>query len=66
MQYDGSGRREDRVSRVPGRSVCLECSESFAIGRTDRRCPECGSEWLKPINDQECYVESIEVETAEG
>ena len=52
--------------RVPGRSVCLECSMSFTTGRTDRRCPECGSEWLKPINDQECYVESIEVEAEEA
>jgi hydrogenase nickel incorporation protein HypA/HybF len=61
---EASGSRIDFV-RIPGELLCLECSKSFTGGGEDLRCPECGSEWVKPISGQECYVESIEVETAE-
>jgi Zn finger protein HypA/HybF involved in hydrogenase expression len=58
------GSRID-VVRIPGELLCLDCVKSCAGGGKDLRCPECGSEWLKPLG-QECYVESIEVETAGG
>ena len=61
---EASGARIDLV-RITGELVCLDCTKSF-IGGRDPRCPGCGSEWVKPKSEQECYVESIEVETAEG
>jgi len=61
---EASGSRID-VVRIPGELLCLDCAKSCAGGGMDFRCPECGSEWLKPIG-QECYVESIEVEIAGG
>jgi len=61
---EAAGARLDFV-RIPGELLCLNCSKSFAGGK-DLRCPECGSEWVKPIIGQECYIESIEVETAGG
>jgi Zn finger protein HypA/HybF involved in hydrogenase expression len=60
---EAAGARIDFV-RSAGELVCLDCLKSFTGGR-DLRCPGCGSEWVKPTSEQECYVESIEVETAE-
>ena len=62
---EATGARIDLV-RVPEELLCLECLKSFIGGAKDRRCPECGSEWVKPVEGQECYVESIEVETTGG
>lgn len=54
------------ILRTPGEWLCLACSKSFAGGREVLRCPECDSQWVKPVDAVECYVESIEVETAAG
>lgn len=62
---EAAGARIDFV-RVPEELLCLGCLKSFFGGERDRRCPECGSEWVKPVDCQECYVESIEVETTGG
>jgi hydrogenase nickel incorporation protein HypA/HybF len=62
---EAAGARIDFV-RIPGELPCLECSKSFTGGGRDLSCPDCGSQWVKPISGQECYVESIEVETAGG
>lgn len=62
---EAAGARFD-VVRIPEELLCLECLMSFVGGGNDHRCPECGSEWVKPIEGQDCYVESIEVETAGG
>jgi len=62
---EAAGARIDLV-RVPGELLCLDCSKSSTDGGKDPRCPACGSEWVKPIAGQECYVESIEVETSGG
>ena len=61
---EAAGARIDFV-RVPGELLCLECCESFMCCGKDLRCPECRSEWVKPISGQECYVESIEVKLPE-
>lgn len=61
---EAAGARIEFV-RIPGELVCLECSKSFGGGK-DLRCLECRSEWVKPVSDQDCYVESIEVEIAGG
>lgn len=61
---EASGSRID-VVRIPGELLCLDCAKGCTSAGKDLRCPECGSEWVKPIG-QECYVESIEVETAGG
>jgi len=62
---EAAGARIDLV-RTPEELLCLECLKSFVGGGNDHRCPECGSEWVKPVEGQECYVESIEVEAAGG
>ena len=62
---EAAGARIEFV-RIPGELLCLACSKSFAGGREDCRCPECDSEWVKPVDGLECYVESIEVETGGG
>ena len=62
---EAAGARIDFV-RVPGEFVCLDCSRSFTRCGMDLRCPVCGSEWVKSVGGQECYVESIEVETGGG
>ena len=62
---EAAGARIEFV-RILGELLCLDCSKSFAGGGKDLRCPECGSEWVKPISGQECYIESIEVETSGG
>jgi len=49
--------------RIPGEWLCLACSKNFAGRREVCRCPDCGSQWVKPVDAPECYVESIEVET---
>jgi len=60
---EAAGSRID-VVRIRGELLCLDCSRSFAGGK-ELRCPECGSEWVKPTGE-ECCIESIEVETAGG
>jgi hydrogenase nickel incorporation protein HypA/HybF len=55
------GARID-VVRIPGQWLCLCCAKSFAAGQGDCRCPECAGEWVRPIDEFECYVDSIEVE----
>lgn len=62
---EAAGARIDFV-RIPAELLCLECAKSFSGGGEDVRCPKCGSEWVKPIAGQECYVDSIEVETPGG
>jgi len=62
---EAAGARIEFVP-VPGEWLCLDCSKSFAGGREVCRCPECGSQWVKPNDALECYVESIEVETGGG
>jgi len=62
---EAAGARIDLV-RIPEESLCLECLKGFIGGGKDDRCPECGSERVKPVEGQECYVESIEVETIGG
>lgn len=52
------------VIRAPGEWLCLACFKSFAGGRQDCRCPHCGSDVVKPAVGEECYVESIEVESS--
>jgi hydrogenase nickel incorporation protein HypA/HybF len=59
-----AGARIDFI-RLPVEALCLECLKRF-IGRRDLRCPGCGSEWVKPVSGQECFVDSIEVEIAGG
>ena len=61
---EAAGARIDFV-RVRAEAICLDCTKSFAVLK-HLRCPRCGSEWVKLISEQECYVESIEVEAAEG
>ena len=61
---EAAGARIEFV-RVRTEAVCLDCTKSFTV-RNYLQCPACGSEWVKPTSEQECYVESIEVETAEG
>ena len=62
---EASGARIEFVL-VPAEWLCLGCSKSFAGGREVCRCPQCGSQWVKPVDALECYVESIEVETGGG
>jgi len=62
---EAAGARIDFV-RIPGEYLCLGCLKSFTGGGKDVRCPECASDWVRPIAGQECYVESIEVETPRG
>jgi Zn finger protein HypA/HybF involved in hydrogenase expression len=62
---EAAGARIEYV-RIPGEWLCLGCSKSFAGGREVCRCPECGSQWVKPVDALECYVQSIEVETGAG
>ena len=59
---EAAGARIELV-RIPGEWQCLACLRSFAGGREVCRCPECDSQWVKPVDALECYVESIEVET---
>ena len=61
---EAAGARIDFV-RVSAEAICLDCTKSFRV-RKHLRCPGCGSEWVKLIGEQECYIESIEVETPEG
>jgi len=61
---EASGARIEFV-RVRAEAICLDCTKRFAVWKY-LRCSACGSEWVKLIREQECYVESIEVETAEG
>ena len=61
---EAAGARMDFV-RVRAEAICLDCTKSFTVWKY-LRCSGCGSEWVKLIREQECYVESIEVETPEG
>ena len=54
------------VVRAPGEWLCLACSNRFAPARAECVCTECGSEWVRPVVGDECYVDSIEVETGGG
>ena len=45
---EAAGARIEFV-RVPGQWLCLACAKRFSGGREDCRCPECGSEWVKPV-----------------
>ena len=58
---EAAGARIDFV-RVRAQAICLDCAKSFTVGKC-LRCPECCSEWVKLTTEQECYVESIEVES---
>lgn len=62
---EAAGARIEFI-RVPGEWLCLACCKRFTGAQKDGRCPECGGDWLKPIAAEECYVESIEVETSGG
>jgi len=62
---EASGARLEFL-RISGELMCLHCSKSFTAKRSDYRCPSCGSEWVKPLAGEECYVDSIEVEVAQG
>ena len=59
---EAAGARIDFV-RVRVQAVCLDCAKSFTVGQY-LRCSACGSEWVKLTSEQECCVESIEVESA--
>lgn len=59
---DVAGARIEFV-RIAGQWLCLRCAKRFSGGGADCRCPECAGEWVKPIDEFECYVESIEVDT---
>ena len=61
---EAAGARID-VVRVGAEAICLDCTKPFTV-RKSLRCSGCGSEWVKLVREQECYIESIEVETAEG
>ena len=61
---EAAGARIDFV-RVSAEAICLDCTKRFTVGKY-LRCSGCGSEWVKLVREQECYVESIEVEVAEG
>jgi len=60
---EATGARLEMV-RMPGELLCLDCSKNVTGGK-ELRCPECGSEWVKPVSE-ECFVESIEVEGSGG
>jgi len=62
---DAAGARLDFV-HIPGELLCLHCLQSFPAWSTGLRCPNCSSEWVKPVAGDECYVDSIEVEAAPG
>ena len=62
---EAAGARID-VVRTPGEWLCLACSTRFAGSRVGCSCPECGSEWVRPVAGDGCYVDSIEVETGGG
>lgn len=59
---EAAGARIEFV-RIPAELLCLECLKSFTAHEMNLQCPECGSHWVKPISGDECYVESIDVET---
>ena len=58
---EAAGARLETV-RVPASSRCLACSYAFTVAGDGCKCPNCGSEWVKPTAGQDCYVESIEVD----
>lgn len=62
---EAAGARID-VVRAGGEWLCLACSKRFAAARAEGLCPGCGSEWVRPVVGDECYVDSIEVETGGG
>ena len=62
---EAAGARID-VVRAPGEWLCLACSNRFAAARAECLCPGCGSEWVRPVVGDDCYVDSIEVETSGG
>jgi len=62
---DAAGARLDFV-HIPGELLCLHCLQSFPASSTGLRCPNCRSEWVKPVAGDDCYVESIEVEAMRG
>lgn len=62
---DAAGARLDFV-HIPGELLCLHCLKSFTAWSTDLRCPNCRSEWVKPVAGDDCYIESIEVEAVRG
>jgi Zn finger protein HypA/HybF involved in hydrogenase expression len=60
---EAAGARIECVRR-PGEWLCLDCLHQCSGGGTGPRCPECGSEWMKPISGEDCYVDSIDVDTS--
>lgn len=50
------------VERVPGRSVCAECGNSFNHGRFDVTCPQCESFLCELVEGRELEIESIDID----
>ena len=65
LSTEAAGARIEFV-RILGELLCLDCLKSFTGGGMNFQCPDCGSDWVKPISGAECYVDSIEVETKGG
>jgi hydrogenase nickel incorporation protein HypA/HybF len=51
---------------IQGRLRCLNCSREFSADNSDFECPQCGGLWTQPLAGNECFVESIDIETDEA
>lgn len=51
--------------KLPGTLRCLDCEREFPIASPDFRCPGCGSTRAVPHGGQDCFVQSIEIESPE-
>nr|WP_302143471.1 hydrogenase maturation nickel metallochaperone HypA [uncultured Schaedlerella sp.] len=44
---------------IPGRIRCLDCDCEFPAGEDGFRCPECGSDKIKPSGGTEFIIKDI-------
>ncbi|MBP1751458.1 MAG: hypA [Geobacteraceae bacterium] len=50
------------IERIPGRGLCRECAEEFAVKAYYGSCPSCGGYHVDIISGEELRVKELEVE----
>jgi hydrogenase nickel incorporation protein HypA/HybF len=52
--------------RIPAEMACLSCGNSYTLQGELTVCPACGSAQVKVVSGEQFYLDSIEIEKANG
>lgn len=57
----GFGRPELKISNIPARIKCTDCSFEYEVNDFYQGCPECSSFNREILSGRECYIDSVEL-----